>query len=79
MTNYFLDCEFIEDGKTIDLISIGIVSSDDREYYAVNNECKFENASDWVWKNVLHPIGIYLPIKFINPSDPSCSATKKKH
>lgn len=31
---YFLDTEFHEDGKTIDLISIGIVAEDGREYYA---------------------------------------------
>ena len=31
---YFIDTEFIEDGKTIDLISIGIVAEDGREYYA---------------------------------------------
>lgn len=34
---YFYDTEFIEDGKTIDLISIGIVCEDGREYYAVNS------------------------------------------
>ncbi len=28
---YFLDTEFYEDGKTIDLISIGIVAEDGRE------------------------------------------------
>lgn len=27
---YWLDTEFIEDGKTIDLVSIGIVSEDGR-------------------------------------------------
>lgn len=32
---YFYDCEFLEDGRTIDLISIGIVAEDGREYYAV--------------------------------------------
>jgi hypothetical protein len=35
-TVYTYDTEFIEDGKTIDLISIGIVCEDGREYYAVN-------------------------------------------
>lgn len=55
---YFLDTEFIEDGKTIDLISIGIVAEDGREYYAINSECNFNNASDWVVDNVLHPIGL---------------------
>ena len=31
----FYDTEFLEDGKTIDLISIGMVAEDGREYYAV--------------------------------------------
>ena len=34
---YFFDTEFYEDGKTIDLISIGIVAEDGREFYAVSN------------------------------------------
>lgn len=49
---YFYDCEFIEDGKTIDLISIGMLSEDGREYYAQNQECLFYRASDWVKQNV---------------------------
>jgi hypothetical protein len=32
---YFYDCEFLEDGRTIELISIGIVAEDGREYYAI--------------------------------------------
>ena len=55
---YFLDTEFIEDGKTIDLISIGIVSEDGREFYAVNEDCDFGKASDWVLENVLKPMGL---------------------
>ena len=31
------DTEFLEDGRTIDLISIGMVADDGREYYAVNS------------------------------------------
>ena len=31
---FFLDTEFIEDGRTIDLLSIAIVCEDGREYYA---------------------------------------------
>ena len=50
---YFLDTEFIEDGKTIDLISIGIVAEDGREYYAQSLDCKLERANDWVTRNVL--------------------------
>ena len=34
---YFYDTEFLEDGETIDLISIGIVAEDGREYYAVTD------------------------------------------
>lgn len=29
---YFYDTEFIEDGHTIELISIGVVAEDGREY-----------------------------------------------
>lgn len=50
---YFYDTEFIEDGKTIDLVSIGIVAEDGRTYYAINKECNFEKADEWVRKNVI--------------------------
>ena len=49
---YWFDTEFIEDGKTIDLISIGIVAEDGREYYAELAECDLSKASDWVKENV---------------------------
>lgn len=49
---YFLDTEFIEDGKTIDLISIGVVREDGETLYLQNSECDFSKASDWVWRNV---------------------------
>jgi hypothetical protein len=35
---YWYDTEFLEDGRTIELISIGIIAEDGREYYAVNDE-----------------------------------------
>lgn len=50
---YFFDTEFIEDGKTIDLLSIGIVSEDGREYYAESNEADLSKADDWVKENVI--------------------------
>jgi hypothetical protein len=50
---YFFDTEFIEDGKTIDLISIGILCEDGREYYAISTEFDADKASDWVRENVL--------------------------
>lgn len=50
---FFLDTEFIEDGKTIDLISIGIVSDNDDELYLINLDCDLTNANDWVKDNVI--------------------------
>lgn len=50
---YWLDTEFIEDGVTIDLISIGIVAEDGREFYAISDEFDESKASDWVKDNVL--------------------------
>lgn len=50
---YWLDTEFIEDGRTIDLISIGIVSEDGRELYFQNYDCDLSKANDWVKENVI--------------------------
>ena len=54
MTKYAYDTEFIEDGRTIDLISIGIVCEDGREYYAVNSDMPVDriNNHDWLMDNV---------------------------
>lgn len=51
-TKYFFDTEFIEDGRSIDLISMGLVCEDGRSLYVQNAECDFKKASDWVWRNV---------------------------
>ena len=64
---YFLDTEFHEYKKkflfgkpvdTIELISIGIVAEDGREYYAVCNEFDLKSSWDneWLRENVLSPI-----------------------
>jgi hypothetical protein len=50
---YFYDCEFIEDGRTIDLVSIGVVAEDEREFYAVSTEFDESRAIAWVRRNVL--------------------------
>ncbi|MDQ3802497.1 MAG: 3'-5' exoribonuclease [Acidobacteriota bacterium] len=50
---YWYDTEFIEDGRTIDLISIGVVAEGGREFYAQNLECDFGRAGEWVRANVL--------------------------
>lgn len=56
MKRYFYDCEFIEDGRTIDLASIGIVADDGREYYAVNSNVHWERVGrqefQWIRENV---------------------------
>lgn len=51
---YWFDTEFIEDGKTIDLVSIGIVAEDGREYYAVSHEFNAYKLFDnpWLAENV---------------------------
>ena len=55
MTIYCYDTEFLEDGKTIDLISIGIVCEDGREYYAVNSDADWDRIreDDWLMNNVV--------------------------
>lgn len=50
---YWFDTEFMEDGKTIELLSIGIVAEDGREYYAESCEVGLGAANDWVKANVL--------------------------
>jgi len=60
---FFIDTEFVEDGKTIDLISIGIVGEDEREYYAVSEEFDMEKAKDnpFVGPIVLPLLGDAVP------------------
>lgn len=51
------DCEFIENGHTIDLISIGMVDEAGRELYLISSEFDEKKASQWVKDNVL----IHIP------------------
>jgi hypothetical protein len=60
---YFLDTEFIEKTKQpffgkpyhfLQLISIGLVCEDGREYYAINKDFEKKEASDWVRSNVIN-------------------------
>lgn len=55
MTRIYYDTEFLEDGRTIELISIALVATDGREYYAVNaNMPVIEIAlHDWLMANVV--------------------------
>jgi len=60
---YFYDCEFIEDGRIIDLVSIGVVDEHGREFYAVSTEFDAAKALPWVRRNVLD--------KLPSPGDPA--------
>jgi hypothetical protein len=60
---YFYDCEFIEDGRLIDLVSIGVVDEHGREYYAVSTEFDDTRAVPWVRRHVLD--------KLPSPADPA--------
>src|SRR5699024_7994901 len=62
IVRYFYDTEFIEDGQTIELVSIGIVAEDGREFYAVSTDFDPSRANAWVRENVLD--------KLPSPRDP---------
>jgi hypothetical protein len=51
----YYDTEFLEDGRTIDLISIGMVAEDGREYYAVRSDAPWDRIRkhDWLLRNVV--------------------------
>ncbi|HEV7209573.1 MAG TPA: polyadenylate-specific 3'-exoribonuclease AS [Mycobacteriales bacterium] len=64
MARYVYDTEFIEDGRTIDLVSIAVVSEDgEREFYAISTEFDPAKAIPWVRNNVLD--------KLPSPSSPA--------
>jgi hypothetical protein len=43
----FYDTEFLEDGRTIELISIGLITEDGREYYAVSARLAARGWNGW--------------------------------
>ena len=53
----YYDTEFLEDGRSIDLISIGLVAEDGREYYAVQRrswrQWRKVYRHDWLRENVM--------------------------
>lgn len=55
MTRVFYDWEFFEDGRTIKPISIGMVTDDGREYYAVNAAMPMDRIRhhEWLMSNVV--------------------------
>jgi hypothetical protein len=51
----YYDTEFLEDGRTIELISIGMVAEDGREFYAVNRDAPWKRIKkhEWLMANVV--------------------------
>jgi hypothetical protein len=65
----FYDTEFVDDGLTIDFISIGMAAEDGRTYYAVSSEMNMGAITRrrWLMENVVPHLplagaGIYPPI-----------------
>lgn len=54
----YIDSEFIDDGKTIDLISIGLVSEDGRELYLQHSDFIASRASPWVKEHVFPSLSV---------------------
>ncbi len=65
----FYDTEFIEDGRTVDLISIGMVAEDGRELYCVAEEIEADplytriGRHRWLMQNVIP----HLPLRERDP------------
>lgn len=70
----FYDTEFIENGSTIDLISIGMVTDDGREYYAVTDAwMTIESAihHPWLRDNVVTSLPVLVSAPVTDPWDRS--------
>jgi hypothetical protein len=52
----WFDTEFIDDGKTVELLSIGMVREDGSTYYAEPAETDRSRGCEWVQKNVIPPL-----------------------
>lgn len=55
MRRIFYDTEFLEDGKTIELISIGMVDEDGNEFYGINYDAPWGRIAHhpWLVENVM--------------------------
>lgn len=53
MARLWFDTEFIDDGRRIELLSIGVVRDDQATYYAEPSEADHAGAGPWVRENVL--------------------------
>lgn len=67
--NYYLDTEFYEDGKTIELISIALVCDDGRELYLQNVEFDWTRVpkDHWLHANVKPKLQDKPRVSFTKP------------
>ena len=64
---YWFDTEFIERPGILDLISIGMVAEDGREFYAESSEVDWSHANPWTLKNVRPQLdGPGMPREYIS-------------
>ncbi len=57
--NLYIDTEFCEDGRTIDLISIAMVAEDGKEFYGVSRFARLDLVPEWHQKHVLPSLPPY--------------------
>jgi hypothetical protein len=50
---YFIDTEYFDDCSTVELVAIGVVAEDGREFFAVSADFDDEKPSPWLRANVL--------------------------
>jgi hypothetical protein len=55
-----IDCEFLEDGRTIELISIALVAEDGSEFYAINEDMPLGRIAQHKW--LMTHVMPYLPL-----------------
>jgi hypothetical protein len=66
MADLDYDLEFLEDGRTIELISIGMVCDDGREYYAVNSDMSVDRILNHQWLKA--NVWPHLPLRGYKPA-----------
>ena len=66
MTAIDYDLEFLEDGRHIELISIGMVCDDGREYYAVNSDMPVDRILNHQWLKA--NVWPHLPLRGYKPA-----------
>ncbi len=65
----FLDTEFIDTGKEIILVSIGLEREDGERYYAEPREANLSEASDWVHEHVIRYMDSWFDVESTDDLD----------